>query len=476
MKVSHKLTWCWAAVLQLVAFLLFLNPSLSFGYNFLYIHSTSGTPIGWESGTTIQYYLDPGSLGRLTNEQAHTLLKEAMKIWEDASPEADVPRFEFAGYLSEDVNGTNYQTYVSLGSCYADDLASCPSEAQKNLQTVIIFDEDDSILDNELCRITSCAAAAGARTFSGSPVDPRNIIQGIFVLGSSSGLTSTKIKAVVGTMVHELGHLLGLAHTSVNQEADIADMEELDRYLPTMFTSSKIVALENVSIRQSTPTPDDIAGISVLYPSDGFSTETATIKGQILKSDNSPMIHVNVIARNIDDPLCEAYSYLSGRLCEAASSTGCESSSTPSDRDSSYEISDLPPGSYTLEVEEVADESLAMTLAPGLVDPFIYGDAEFWNEGDAAGDPSNLTFSTITLAAGETRENVDIILNRSEVTDDRVKYIPLDTFTPGPGTRCPEEPPVDYAEMIGIDEGGDSDDGDSTSPSGGGCSLIGTSE
>ena len=80
------------------------------------------------------------------------------------------------------------------------------------------------------------------------------------------------------------------------------------------------------------------------------------------------------------------------------------------------------------------------------------------------------------VAAGETRENVDIILNRSEVTDDRIKYIPLDTFAPGPGTRCPEEPPVDYAEMIGIDEGGSSNTGDTTgstsSGSSGGCGLI----
>lgn len=407
----------------------------SFAYNFLYIHPTTGEPIRWDNTQTIKYYLDPKPPGLLTNEQTQALLEEAMKIWENASLNANAPRFEFAGYLPEDVNGTNYQKYVSLGQCYTDDLDSCASEAQKNLQTVIVFDEDGSILSNELCRITACVASAGAKVFSGSAQNTGNIVQGIAVFGV--GAMDTRI------IVHEIGHLLGLAHSYVNLQ--MGD----ERYLPIMMSPNP------------TLNPDDIAGISVLYPSDSFETETATIKGQILKSDGTPMIHVNVIARNVDDPLCEVYSYLSGRFCEYATSSLCETGGTAGYDDSSYTISSLPPGSYTLEVEEVADDGLAITIAPGLIDPFIYGDAEFWNDGDAVSE-DHLTSSVITLAAGETRENVDIILNRSEVTDDRIKFIPLDTFTPGPGTRCPED---DSGDASGTTDTIDSE-------SAGGCSLI----
>ena len=466
----HPGLWRFGAHLTFTLCLVLISPTLS-AYNYLYIHPTTGEPVGWEHGTTIQYWLDPGPLGRFTNDQARVLVQEAMKIWEEASPYANVPHFEFVGYLPEDINGTNYQEYVSLFSCYEDDLGSCPTQAQKDLKTVIIFDEDDSILNNELCKITNCSALAGARVFEGSGSNPGFIKQGIFVLGSFGGADTTRVSAVMGTMIHEIGHLLGLAHTSINQEAYIDSNEEFDRYMVSMFIAISGTPVDQ-EVTGATLNPDDIAGISVLYPSETFATDTATIKGKILKADETPNYYTNVIARNVDDPLCEAFSFLAGRICQFASSAVfCDE---PVDNNSEYIIWGLPPGTYTLEVEDIADDNLAMTLAPGLVDPFIYGDAEFWNEGDAAGDASYLTSNTITLAAGETRENVDIILNRSEVTDARIKYIPLDTFTPGPGTRCPEEPPVDYAEMIGIDEG-DSSTGSTdstTSGSSGGCSLV----
>ncbi|QQR81476.1 MAG: hypothetical protein IPJ69_04985 [Deltaproteobacteria bacterium] len=228
------------SILIIFLTILFTTQPKAWGYNFLYINPTTGAPIGWEPGTTIHYYVDPGPLGRLTNEQARTLIRAAMDVWENASPYADVPTFEYAGLLTEDVTGENYGQYVDLVGCYSDSISLCPTQTQKDLKTVIVFDEQGTILSRELCEIGSCNAYADAGVFSGSASNPGNFVQAFAVFGPLLGRSSTPITAVVATMVHELGHVLGLAHASVNQEIYIHGSTSMARYIPTMFFFSHI--------------------------------------------------------------------------------------------------------------------------------------------------------------------------------------------------------------------------------------------
>ncbi len=72
-------------------FILCFLSHTGFAYNFLYVEDEAGIPVGWEPGSTITYYLDPGILPDLTNEQLHQLLQIAMRQWESVSPQ--VPRF-----------------------------------------------------------------------------------------------------------------------------------------------------------------------------------------------------------------------------------------------------------------------------------------------------------------------------------------------------------------------------------------------
>ncbi len=429
-----------------------------FAYDFIYI-GNDGRPITWDNTKSIQYYLDPGKLGYLTSEQAHALLQEAMKILENVST-AKVPHFEFAGFLPEDVNKDNYSKYVDKTACYTDRLDTCDVEARRNLQTVIIFDDERWITENVMCRISGgCAGVVAPPTFSGSLSYSEFMVQGAIVFEPSPFNTN----GTVALFIHELGHLLGLNHTSLNQQLFYANDLEADEklFMPTMEVSASGRVTGSASSEGTTLNSDDIAGISTLYPLDSSSAQMSQIMGKIVKSDGSPLQYVNVIARNIVDPLCSAYSVVTGRLCDYSS---VDMILTCLENKGNYTIESLPPGNYTVEVEELDwDQNMNTALNE------LPGDAEFWNEGDqAAEDP--YTYTVISLAAGEVRENVDIILNRSEVTEDRVKFIPLDVilgYFPMPAVTACTDTTVDYAALIGIDEGGNDD-----ASAGGGCSLI----
>lgn len=435
--------------------LLFMS-SRAQAYNFLYFSRDNGA-VGWVGGTEINYWLDPGSLGQYSNEQLHTLLREAMDIWEQATPLANPPRFVFAGYLPEDINGDNYGDYVSLFRCDTSDLEACPTVAQQNLQTVIIFDEDFSILRNELCRIGGCGASSGPKVFS---VDEEgfyeNIVQGSAVFGN---LNSFSANMVVGILTHELGHLLGLAHTYSNQQLFLENDALTDderRYLPTMelFMGDPLGGADDRT--GSTLNPDDIAGLATLYPSDSFNEMTGTIRGHVYQADGSPLSHVNVIVRNVEDPLCQSYSFITARDCPFTQ----EICQRDEDLISSYEINGLPPGTYTVEVETVLDESLARVVAPGLIiDPTLSGPAEFWNESDQADEDSSLQ-DTITVVANQSIDDIDIIL--AAYQDDVLQLIPLDAIPTTLNSSC-QSSSVDYQEMVFPG---------STRRGSGGCSLV----
>ncbi len=438
-------------LLMAVCFGVLTLSSSVLAYNFSYIHPTKGIPIGWDNTKTIQYWVDPGPLGGFTNAQALTLVQEAMKVWENASSNAKVPKFEFMGFLPEDVDGTNYQKYVSAGYCYTDDLTQCENQTQKDLKTVIVFDQDEQILQNGLCKIGDCIAYATASVLGGSVANPSFIQAAVVTIGAR--LTGGSNESVKALMVHELGHLLGLAHTSVNQEAYFKNEQESKIYIPVMFF---VDSAFSASLR-----PDDVAGISTLYPVDPYSPNLAIIKGTIKMSDGTPMQYMNVIARNVNDPLCDAYSMRSGRFCPPPlnyQNGGCYDGNGDVFV-GDYVISGIPPGTYTVEVEDI-DSSMQSSISPGAIQS-LFGDAEFWNENDVANE-SNTASSTITLAAGETRSGIDIILNRSTVTPDRIQSIPLNTFTPGPGTNCPKNSTNTNPTVTGSTD----------TSSAGGCSLV----
>jgi hypothetical protein len=446
-----------------------VSPALA--YNFLYVDPETGEPYGWEPGTTIEYYLDPGDMGDIPNDGIHEMIKEAMRRWE-AVPNANVPHFEFVGYLPEEVTVENYEKYIGF-RCYTDLPDSCTSEYQIERKTVIILDPNDDILRNSFCRIVPCDSSAGASVTEGDLNKPGKILAGYFILGS--GLFSGFAVDGAGVIVHEIGHMLGLAHPYINQQLRINEsiLNEMggEQYvhLPSMTTYGEDKYRANIA-------PDDEAGIASLYPGSNFDSAFASISGHVLRSDGTPMPHANVIARNINDPWCLVYSALTDIECNSPSNELCYNSydNLYHNIDGAFQIEGLPAGTYTIEVEGYHEwlEDYLFTVAPGIIyaQSQIEGIAEFWNEGDVANEDPHI-HTTIEIGAGEIAEDIDIVLNGQAPVDDDETMIPSNLI-PFPETTACVEDITDWAAIAGIEEQPpgtiNADNG-----TGGGCSLTG---
>ncbi len=144
---------------------------------------------------------------------------------------------------------------------------------------------------------------------------------------SSAPNTRGGVVDLQDTMTHEIGHLIGLDHTPLSGSAS-------ER--PTMHPfASPEAAGRSLA-------PDDIAGITHLYPGVNAS-QTGTVTGQVAKPNGGGAFGVHVIA----------YSSVTGRFV-ASSLSGSAGDDKGSDGDGRYEIRGLPPGDYHIGIEPVS--------------------------------------------------------------------------------------------------------------------------
>lgn len=215
-------------------------------------------------------------------------------------------------------------------------------------------------LASDLRRGGSAAATAGAAT----PFVP--ITRSAIYLNVNQTLAPgpSYSEAFFTTLVHEMGHALGLQHT---------------------FTSSAMSTATTRATSLATPIEaDDIAGLSVLYPNAGFA-QTGSISGRITSNGNG--LHMESVV---------------------AISPGGNAISALTNPDGTYEIDGIPQGQYFV---------YAHALPP---DADIMGP---WNPDgsvSAASGPTNALFypgttsleqaTPVNVTPGATVPGVDIAL------------------------------------------------------------------
>ena len=138
---------------------------------------------------------------------------------------------------------------------------------------------------------------------------------------------------------HEIGHFLGLGHSAIGETEMRPDGGR--RVLGSgavMFP----ISLGRGVVADRVLQPDDIAGVSDLYPDGGFRDDTGIVAGRV-RVDNAPVNGAHVVAFN---PQTGA---LIGNFSLA---------------DSSFRIAGLSPGPYVIRVEPIDDADIDSFLDP----------------------------------------------------------------------------------------------------------------
>ena len=399
---------------------------------------TEGQFIVWDTSTPVPYRIDGGPLSRtpsgtdvLSNAIGASRVQGMFQNWENV-PTANI-RFANAGAIQ------NVPPNFSDGDVSnVSEFASVADDCDAGNQNPIIFDADGSLFAS-LIGDPSVIGFAGNCKIDGTTgriVSAMAVLNGIFQDGVDSGNNFELSAAHFDeAFTHEFGHFVGLDHSQINVSilngqplACSADnLAGLPLMFPVLFCQARATAgLPMLS-------PDDLAWISRLYPETAsgpgqtpYNNAYGTIRGTVFFSDGITHAQgVNLIARRVSDGISSngdetkriTFSAVSGYRFTGRPGQSVTTNSPPSKFGSHdtqligvYEIP-VTPGTYTVQVESI-DPGFASGSSVGPVDPPIAnpGMNEFWNTAESATDTPSLT-STITITAGQTVGNIDIILN-----------------------------------------------------------------
>jgi hypothetical protein len=170
-------------------------------------------------------------------------------------------------------------------------------------------------------------------TLTGEIVEADIFLNSAFLWSTSDAGDPSRFD--LGSVVlHEIGHFLGLGHSALGEtEMTGPDSRRVLASGSVMFP----IAFGRGNTLDRTLQPDDIAGVSVVYPAAGFAQQTGTIRGRVQK-DGQGVFGAHVVAYNV----------------RTGTMIGAFSLNASGD----FEIAGLSPGPHVVRVEPLDDASI----------------------------------------------------------------------------------------------------------------------
>ncbi|NND44078.1 MAG: hypothetical protein HKN58_02055 [Xanthomonadales bacterium] len=383
-----------------------------------------GQPYLWGAGGAgIPFNPDQGNLRdplpTIDNPTGVGLVQAAFDDWTAGGPYA-VPTtatYANAGPLPVDVDFSNFGPWLN--------------PVAPDGYSAIVFDADGQIFDLLFGPGSGILGFAGPEWGLVSPIC--EITEGRAFL---NGPAFSDLTAAEDVMMHEFGHYSNLGHVELNGQL-FPFSEGGDTSGPTPddpFPFGGAIGTEEIASMfpfyfgpgsgTQSPHADDVASIATLYPAPGFLASTGTISGTIYAADGTTRLSgVNVIARNVANPMLDAVSTFSGTFTDGTSQADPFVGR--------FTLNNLTPGAdYVLFVDQV-------TANPGrfsnpILSP-LPGPEEYWNADEDNSNPPDapLDATLIVPVAGSPATGMDIIFNQPgqgeplPVGDDGFVELPL---------------------------------------------------